>query len=178
MIAQYSIIIWAPQYVERTFGVSPKQSAAIISNFYTTALFTSIFATYVVSKIRIEYFLGAMILVGFYCSWEFLQAKQFEEFYLLSFLFGAAIAATYNSFLVYGINFVKSPSHKNVSYMLLNGGIGSALAPYLSSKIVEQFDIYAALKFGCYFFIIVFVLLIINQIISNNVMGKTLFTKN
>ena len=166
MIAQYSIIIWAPQYVEQSFGVSPNQSAGIISNFYTAALFTSIVATFVVSKLQIEYFIGAMILLGFYCAWRFLKATSFEEFYYLSFIFGVAIAATYNSFLVYGVNFVESPSHKNVSFMLISGGIGAALAPYLSGKVVERFDTYYALNVGWILFSVVFALLIWNEVIS------------
>lgn len=165
MIAQFSIIIWAPQFVEQSFGISPSQSAGIISNFYTAALFTSIVATFVVSKMKIEYFLGAMILLGFYCTWRFLKATSFEEFYHLSFIFGIAIAATYNSFLVYGINFVKSPSHKNVSFMLISGGAGTALAPYLSGKAVERFDTYYALNVGWILFSVVFALLILNEVI-------------
>jgi TsgA-like MFS transporter len=174
MLAQYFIIIWSPQYVEQTFSVSQKESAGIISNFYTAALFTSIIATYIVSKIRIVYFLAGMVLLGFYCSWQFLQATKFEDFYQYSFIFGVAIAATYNSFLVYGINFVKSPSHKNISFMLLNGGIGAALAPYLSGKVVAIYEMHAALELGCIFFIIVFFLLITNEIISRRMQRKTL----
>jgi len=39
--------------------------------------------------------------------------------------------------MAFGLSFVKTPTHKNVAYILLAGGVGSAIAPWFSSQVVE-----------------------------------------
>jgi predicted MFS family arabinose efflux permease len=40
--------------------------------------------------------------------------------------------------MAFGLSFVEKPTHKNVAYVLLAGGIGSAIAPLFSSRVVEM----------------------------------------
>ena len=57
---------------------------------------------------------------------------------ILGYFYGVSVSATYNSYVAFGLAFVDNPSHKNVVYLQLMSGLGSTLAPFISSLIVKQ----------------------------------------
>ena len=89
--------------------------------------------TYIVSRIRIEYFLITMLIVGATSLGSMLSSPDLQLVLTLGYFLGASIGATFNGYTSFGLSFVVNPTHKNVAYLLIAGGIGSALAPWFSS---------------------------------------------
>ena len=137
MTAKISIFIWAPQYAEQVFAAGIEQSGRLLTNIFTGAFFGSLAGTYIVSRIRIEYFLIAMLSIGATGLWLMLSASDLSTVLAIGYMVGASVGATFNGYMAFGLSFLKAPTHKNIAYVLLAGGIGSAIAPLFSSKIVE-----------------------------------------
>jgi len=158
MTAKISIFIWMPQYVEQAYGAGISQSGRLMQNIFVGALGGSLIGTYIVAKIRIDYFLAGMLLIGASGMWFMLAASNLHTVLLLGYAVGASVGATFNGYMGFGLSFVQSPTHKNVAYVLLAGGVGSAIAPLFSSKIVALTGTVASALYAC--FIIQIVVLI------------------
>ncbi len=136
MTAKISIFIWAPQYAEQAFDASTAQSGRLLTNIFTGAFAGSLAGTFIVSRTRIEYFLVAMLLLGASGLWWMTSASDLAEILVTAYFVGASIGATFNGYMAFGLSFVGTPTHKNVAYLLLAGGVGSAIAPLFSSQVV------------------------------------------
>ncbi len=150
MTAKISIFIWLPQYVEQVFGANISQSGHLMQNIFVGALGGSLVGTYIVAKIRVDFFLAGMLLLGASGMWFMLAASNLDTVLLLAYAVGASVGATFNGYMGFGLSFVQSPTHKNVAYVLLAGGVGSAIAPLFSSKIVALTDTVAAALYACF----------------------------
>jgi MFS family permease len=137
MIAKISIFIWAPQFVEQTFSATVEQSGRLLTNIFIGAFCGSLMGTYVVSRIRIEYFLIAMLTLGGAGLLLALTVTELDSVLIAGYLVGGSIGATFNGYTAFGLSCVRSPTHKHVAYILFAGGIGSAVAPWFSSRIVN-----------------------------------------
>lgn len=150
MTAKISIFIWAPQYVEQEFAATISQSGRLMQNVFVGALLGSLAGTYIVSRIRVEYFLISMLVVGASGMWLMLNADNLDTILLIAYAVGASVGATFNAYLGFGLSFVATPTHKNVAYVLLTGGVGSAIAPIFSSKVVEIQGTVGSALYACF----------------------------
>jgi len=173
LFAKISIFIWAPQFVEQTFTVDSEQSGRFMSNMFTAAFFGSVAGTFIVLKADVKYVLYGLVILAMLSTWLFTQSSTIDSMLLLGFVFGVSVSATYNSYVAFGLTFVSVPTHRHIAYLLLAGGLGSALAPVLSSKVVETSGEVGAVMTMCVVtYIIVFLVLItanIANIVKNRV---------
>ncbi|MBJ89465.1 MAG: hypothetical protein CMO98_06340 [Woeseia sp.] len=138
MTSKISVFIWAPQFAEQVFNASLLESGRLLTNIFVGAFCGSLIGTYVVSRIRIDFFLIGMLAIGGTGLWLMISAPDLQAVILAGYLVGASIGATFNGYTAFGLSFVETPSHKNIAYLLLAGGIGAAIAPWFSSEIVEM----------------------------------------
>ena len=161
LFAKISLFIWAPQYVERTFTVGSMESGRFMSNIFTAAFLGSVAGTWIVSRINVKYLLYFLVVLAMLSTWLFIQCETIDAMFLVGFVFGISISATYNSYVAFGLTFVAVPTHRHIAYLFLAGGLGSALAPVVSSKVVEsQGEVTAAMMLCLISFVIVFLVLL------------------
>ena len=137
MTAKISVFIWAPQYADQAFNATVEESGQLLTNIFIGAFLGSLSGTYIVSRVRIEYFLIAMLLIGATGLGLMVSAPDLKTVLITGYIVGASVGATFNAYTAFGLSFVTSPTHRNVAYLLLAGGIGSAIAPWFSSYVVE-----------------------------------------
>jgi len=136
MAAKLTVIVWAPQFLQQEFAATPGQAADVMSNIFQAAFVGSLVGTYVVSKVRIHYFLAMMISCGVIATLVMLVAEDLQMVTVMGYLFGLSISATFNSYMAFALSFVSAPNHRHVAYMLLAGAVGSGLGPLISSQSV------------------------------------------
>jgi MFS transporter, TsgA protein len=167
LFAKIALFVWAPQFVEQKFSASGAESGHFMSNIFTAAMFGSVAGVYVVSKINVKYVLYALVVLAMLSTWLFTLAQNIDVMFLIAFLFGISISATYNSYIAFGLSFVKIPNHKHIAYLSLMGGVGSALGPLVSSKFVEmQSDKGAAITLCFITYVAVFLILLVANTIN------------
>ena len=59
----------------------------------------------------------------------------------LAYGYGFVCAALYNSFIAYGVSFVKHASSRNVSYILISGSAGAMFSPAISALLEKTLGI-------------------------------------
>lgn len=140
MLAQITLIIWLPQFAEQQFAVASDRSGELITNLYSAALVSALVAVYVAHKVNIIYVLYVLVSLGLICSILITQVGNGEDLFGIAILLGISVSATFNSLVAYGLLFVASPKHKNVTFLIFASGLGTAVAPLISSELVTQFS--------------------------------------
>jgi len=172
MTAKISIFIWAPQFAVERFNADVVSSGNLLTNVFVGAFTGSLIGTWLVSKIRIAYFLIMMLAIGTTGMWLLLSADSLHSATLTAYLVGASVGATYNGYTAFALSFVNQPTHKHIAYILTTGGIGSAIAPWLSSAGVEVLGNIADTLFACF----LLQLLVLTNVILLNVYHSRLGT--
>lgn len=138
MMAKISIFVWAPQFIQQTFNVGPEVGGQFMSNVFTAAFIGSLLGTWAASKIEVKYLLYGFVVVSMLSVLALGMTESVTVVMLLAYGYGISVSATYNSYVAFGLSFMTQPSHKNVVYLQLMSGLGSTLAPFVSSMIVDS----------------------------------------
>ncbi len=136
MMAKISILVWAPQFIQQKFSVGPEIGGVFVANIFTAAFIGSLFGTWAASRIEVKYLLYGFVVISLVSVLMLTMTTSVSLVLLLAYGYGLSVSATYNSYVSFGLSFVDNPSHKNVVYLQLMSGLGSTLAPLVSSQIV------------------------------------------
>lgn len=148
MMAKISIFVWAPEFLQQSFGVGAEVGGQFMANVFTAAFIGSLCGTWAASKIEVKYLLYGFVVVSVSTVFAFTRTGSADVMLILAYAYGISVSATYNSYVAFGLSFVEQPSHKNVVYLQLMSGFGSTLAPFVSSIIVDATGrINAAIQF-------------------------------
>ena len=98
---------------------------------------------------------------------------------MLALMYGISVSATFNAYMAYALTFVKTPTHRNIAYMLVMSALGGALAPYCSSKAVELGEgTDDALLFCFAVLVIVMVTLVVSELLGRSIQHQRSLTLN
>ena len=173
MTAKISIFIWAPQFAVERFDADVISSGNLLTNIFIGAFSGSLIGTWLVSKIRIAHFLIMMLAIGTTGMWMLLSSSDLEAAILTAYLVGASVGATYNGYTAFALTFVEQPTHKHIAYILTTGGIGSAVAPWISSAGVEMLGTIADTLLACF----LLQLLVLTNVVLLNLYQSRLASK-
>ncbi len=173
MMAKISIFVWAPQFIQQTFGVGPEVGGQFMANVFTAAFIGSLLGTWAASKIEVKYLLYCFVVVSMLSVFALTVVSSTSIVLLLAYGYGISVSATYNSYVAFGLSFVEQPSHKNIVYLQLMSGLGSTLAPFISSMIVDVTDsIASAMQFCFVTLFIVAISLFVCHLLHHRIMGS------
>jgi MFS transporter, TsgA protein len=141
LICSFTPVIWLPVFLEEKFSVSAELAATAVPKIYLAGLIGSVLSAFIVLKVKLQYFLMTVVVIGCASAVMFTRAPSMEWISITAYAFGLAIAALYHSFLAWGLSYIKNPHYQHVTFMYICGGIGGTLAPYVSSLIVDRFGI-------------------------------------
>ena len=148
MMAKISIFVWAPQFLQQAFGAGPEVGGQFMTNVFTAAFIGSLLGTWAASKVDVKYLLYCFVVLSMFSVFALTVVSSTSIVLLLAYGYGLSVSATFNSYVAFGLSFVEQPSHKNVVYLQLMSGLGSTLAPFVSSMIVDVTDsITSAMQF-------------------------------
>ena len=137
MTAKIAIFVWAPQFIQQNFGTGPEAGGQFMANVFLAAFVGSIFGTWAATRFEVKYLLYTFVLISLVSVFAMTTVNSTTVVLLLGYGYGISVSATYNSYVAFGLSFMEQPSHKNVVYLQLMSGLGSTIAPFVSSKIVE-----------------------------------------
>ena len=138
MTAKIAIFVWAPQFVQQTFESGPELAGEFMGNVFLAAFLGSLAGTWLASKISVRFLLYGFVLVSLLSVYAISSAQSTSSILFLGYCYGLSVSATYNSYIAFGLAFVSNPSHKNVVYLQLMSGLGSTVAPVVSSLVVHE----------------------------------------
>ncbi len=138
MLAKISMFAWAPQLVAERFADNSDIASDFMGRLFATAFFGSIAGTWLVSKINVRLLVYGFVGLSLLSVVLLVDVNKESQAMLLAFAYGLSVSATFNAYTAYALAQVSIPGHRNIAYLLLMSTSGSALAPVVSSQVVER----------------------------------------
>ena len=141
-------------------ALSAETSSEIVSRFFLGLFIGQLVMFFLVLKfalrtlITIGACLAALLTVSL---WTVTTSSQLE---LAMLILGLVTGGLFKTILTFGTTLVADPSPKMVSYLIFYSGLGTAITPFISSLIVEQRDMAAALQFVTLCYVLTLVLIL------------------
>jgi len=153
LVGFVSIYSWVPNYAQEVLGAGVEASGEIVSRMFLgmfagqLVMFVLVLRLPLRPLIVVYSIMAASLTVSL---WTVRTAPQLE---IAMLVLGLATGGLFKTILTYGTLQVKDPSPRMVSYLIFYAGFGTAIAPFVSSFIVERRDMAGALQFAtiCYF---------------------------
>ena len=166
MMAKISIFVWAPQFIQQTFNVGAEEGGLFMGNVFAAAFAGSLLGTWAASKVEVRYLLYGFVVVSLISVFAMTTVSSVSGVMILGYCYGISVSATYNSYVAFGLSFIDMPSHKNVVYLQFMSGLGSTIAPVVSSLIVAETDsILASIQFCFVALCLVAVTLLVSEVL-------------
>lgn len=162
MLALYTFLTWAPLFVSQKFAISFEDAGNIITQYWAAALIGALVSTVIVSRVKIHYFFMAIISLAFVMTVAVVNTENLNHISYFTYGYGFVCSALYNSFVAYGVTFVKNASSKNVSFILVSGSAGAMFSPAISSLFQEYFGTQIIMNAIPVFYAVIILMLIIS----------------
>ena len=151
-LGQYSMLFWLPNYAETILGAKPTQAGGLVGQFWLGMFFAQIFVAWWVYRIGLRNLvtIGAISTLIFSIPLWNLSSPELLSVAVL--LWGFGNFSLLKGVLSLATQLVSAPSARLISLMLLGATMGTALSPFVTSKIVELTDNHTILAFSscCY----------------------------
>lgn len=151
-LGQYAMLWWLPNHLSTTLGIAPDMAGGVVGRFWTGMFVAQLFVAWWVLKTgarRLSLIAGIATLLGSIPLWI---VTDIDLLLILAAVWGFANLGLLKVVLSFATEQVAVPPPRLVSMMLLGATLGTAVSPWLSSRIVAASDTMQVLKFssGCY----------------------------
>jgi TsgA-like MFS transporter len=137
LCGQGAFLIWAPQDLQKTFGLSALQAAPVIGAFWGPSIFGLVTAALLVTRIppRAVVIGAATAAVASLLACTF--APDAHAFFTATFAFGFASTCLFKLMISIGSEQIADAPPQLVTFLLLSASIGGTIAPAVSAWIVN-----------------------------------------
>jgi TsgA-like MFS transporter len=168
-LGQWSILLWLPNYAETELAVPRAQSGQLVGQFWTGMFAAQIFVAWWVMKIGVPRLLLLAAVTTALFSIPLWLHGGMQGLLFLSTAFGFANLALLKITVSFATQLVRVPTARLVAGLLLGATIGTAVSPWITSRIVVATDNHFVLQFGtlCYAVLAVLLFAASRQAVSN-----------
>jgi TsgA-like MFS transporter len=151
-LGQYSMLWWLPNYAETRLGATVDQAGKLVTLFWFGLFASQIIVAWWVVKIGVRKLVMISAVMTCLLSIPLWFFGKLSALPLLAFLWGLANFSLLKVVLSYGTQMVRVPTPRLVSTLLLGATLGTAVSPWVTSRIVVATNNYFILQFStaCY----------------------------
>ena len=151
-LGQWAVLLWLPTYAETELGTTREQGGQLVSQFWTGMFAAQLFVAWWVLKVgvgRLALIAGVTTSLFSIPLW---LVGDIDTLIVMATLWGFANLGLLKVVLSYATQMLQVPPARLVSSLLLGATIGTAVSPWITSKIVSATSTHFILQFGtgCY----------------------------
>ena len=136
LLGQVVMLIWLPNYMQTALGADLGQSAATIGRYWTGMVIGQVMLVLLLPKVPVHKLLGTIVGLSIIASVPLWTSTSATQIGLFAILLGVCNAGILKLTIAHAATLVRHPQ-RAVTMMLVCGGAGQAVAPFLSSVLVE-----------------------------------------
>lgn len=160
-LGQSSILLWIPNYATSVLDIAPGQAGRIVSRYWAGMFVAQLFVSWWVVRAgvrRILWLAAGGCTLASMPMWLLSSAGGLEW---MALAWGFLNLALLKIVLSFGTQLVPVPTARLVSALLLGATLGTAVSPWLTSRVVEAAGNFRVLQFGTASFAIMSALLLL-----------------
>jgi len=151
-LGQYSMLLWLPNYASSRLGASADQAGRLVTMFWTGLFVAQLLVAWWVVRIGVQRLVlvaGSMTCLFSIPLWT---TDSLNALPVLAFFWGLANFGLLQVVLSFATPQVRIPTPRLVSALLLGATLGTAVSPWVTSRIVLATDNFFILQFStaCY----------------------------
>ena len=152
LVGFVTIYSWVPNYAQHALGLSVEASSEVVSRMFLSMFIGQLIMFFLVLKFRFRPLIVVYAIMATLLTVSLWSVASSQHLQIAMLGLGLATGGLFKTVLSYGTTAVSDPSPKMVSYLIFYAGLGTAIAPFVGSLVVEQFEMVAALQFAtlCY----------------------------
>ncbi len=147
-LAQNAILWWLPQHAQQHLHAGTAAAGNLVGQFWSGMFAAQVFVAWWVLKIGVVRLLWLAVAGTVLFSLPLWWITDIEVLWVMSTLWGFANLGLLKVVLSYASQFTAIASPRLVSGLLLGATTGTAISPWVSSRIVALGDPVWALRFG------------------------------
>jgi len=160
-LGQYSMLWWLPNYAETQLGAPRDQAGQLVSQFWTGMFAAQIFVAWWVLKVGVR---RLALIAGIGSSLSSIPLWLYGDIdglIILATVWGFANMGLLKIVLSFATQMIQVPTARLISTLLLGGSIGTAVSPWVTSRIVAATSNHFVLQFSTACYILLTVLLVV-----------------
>jgi TsgA-like MFS transporter len=152
LVGFVTIYSWVPNYAQHSLGLSVEASSEVVSRLFLGMFIGQLIMFFLVLKFPVRTLIVILAIMATILTVSLWSVGTVLHLQLAMLGLGLATGGLFKTVLSYGTTAVSKPSPKMVSYLIFHAGLGTAVAPLVSSYVVDHFEMLAALQFAtvCY----------------------------
>ncbi|MEM1262066.1 MAG: MFS transporter [Pseudomonadota bacterium] len=147
-LGQFTIVLWLPTYLETAHGVAAIASAEPVSKYFIALFGGQLLAAVVVLRVGLRRLLPLAVLLTATFGIGLSFATDVASATWLAIAWGIATLGVLKLVVTLGSQLADGEQVAVISTLLLAATVGTALAPYVSSLVVDWFSVRTALWFA------------------------------
>jgi TsgA-like MFS transporter len=160
-LGQWSFLLWLPNYAETRLQVPRDQAGQLVSQFWAGMFAAQIFVAWWVIRIGVPRLVLIATFSTFLFSLPLWLHAGIDGLIVLATVWGFANLGLLKIVLSFATQMVRVPTARLISSLLLGATVGTAVSPWITSRIVVATSNYFILQFGSACYIAMTVLLML-----------------
>jgi len=164
-LGQYSLLLWLPNYAQSQLGASPEQAGRPVTMFWSGLFVAQLLVAWWVVRIGVQRLVLIAGTTTCLFSLPLWISGNIAALPVFSFVWGLANFGLLKVVLSFATQQVAIPTPRLVSTLLLGATLGTAVSPWVTSRIVLATDNLFVLQFGslCYALLAILLFLAVRQ---------------
>jgi TsgA-like MFS transporter len=152
LLGLVTIYSWVPNYAQASLGMDQASAGNLVGRMFSGMFFGQLVMFILVLKLPVRILIFICLVAACYMTSTLWGEHGFASVESSMFALGLVGGGVLKVGISYGTTLTKSPSPKMVSYLLFNTALGTAIAPALSSWVVETAGLESVIMFAsaCY----------------------------
>lgn len=154
-LGQYAMLWWLPQHLQTLYGAQAESAGAVVGQFWVGMFWAQLLVAWWVLKVGAPRLVLISAASAALCSVPLWSVADVTLMPWLGVLWGFGNLAFLKLAISYATQLQAVPSPRLVSALLFGATSGTAMSPWLTSRIVESYGTLVVLQFstGCYLLI-------------------------
>lgn len=151
-LGQYSMLWWLPNYAETALGATVDEAGRLVTLFWMGLFAAQLVVAVGVMRIGVNRLVAISAIATCLFSIPLWATGRLALLPVLACLWGFANLSLLKVVLSFATQLVPRPTPRLVSCLLLGATLGTAVSPWVTSRIVDATDNFFILQFssGCY----------------------------
>ena len=152
LCGQGAYLIWAPSYLQSSFGLSAAQAAPVVGAFWGPSIIGLVAAAVLVTRIPPRWVAVCAASLTVAALVAATLAHDARAFFTATFAFGLTSTCLFKLLISIGSEQIADAPPQLVTLLLLSASVGGTIAPALSAAIVNVRGAHAGIGFAlaCY----------------------------
>jgi fucose permease len=152
LLGLVTIYSWVPNYAQTNLGMDQASAGNLVGRMFSGMFFGQLAMFVLVLKLPVRLLIFICLVAACYMTSTLWGGHSFATIETCMFTLGLVGGGILKVGISYGTTLTQSPSPKMVSYLLFNTALGTAIAPALSSWVVDSIGLESVIIFAtaCY----------------------------